>query len=88
MYCKVQEKHHLCHEDYLYPQCSCAVAVRSGKDVFIIDVCDSKFKIHFPSCDDQVLKVIKANDKYYKVFLKKKFINSMLIYVNIDNEYK
>lgn len=68
MYCKVQEKHHLCHENYLYPRCSCAVAVRSGKDVFMIDVCDSKFLIHFPFCGDKVLKVIRANDKYYKVF--------------------
>lgn len=58
----------MCHPDIFYPRCSCAVAVRSGKDVFIVDICDKQF-IHFPSCGDGVLKVIKTNDKYFKVSL-------------------
>ena len=71
LYCtlKVQEKHHLCYASYSYPRCSCAVAVRSGKDVFIVDICNSRTIINFPSCEDKVLKVIKVNDRYYKVCL-------------------
>lgn len=83
IFLKVQEKHHLCHERYTYPRCSCAVAVRSGKDVFMVDICNSKSIIHFPSCGDRVLKVIKTNDRYYKVFLKymkKKSIILQLMY--------
>lgn len=57
----------MCHPNHQYPRCSCAVAVRSGKDVFIIDICNSKSIIHFPSCDDGTLKVIKTDDRYYKV---------------------
>lgn len=59
----------MCHPDYSYPRCSCAVAVRSGKDVFIVDICNIKPIIDFPSCGDGVLKVIKINDKYFKVSL-------------------
>ena len=66
---KVQEKHHLCHPRYPYPRCSCAVAVRSGKDVFIVDICNSRTIINFASCGDKVLKVIKVNDRNYKVKL-------------------
>lgn len=43
------------------------MAVRSGKDVFIVDICNKQHIIHFPSCGDGVLKVIKKNDRYYKV---------------------
>ena len=68
---KVQEKHHLCHPRYPYPRCSCAVAVRSGKDVFIVDICNAKTVINFPTCDDKILKVIKVDDRYYKVKLVK-----------------
>ncbi|XP_062578161.1 LOW QUALITY PROTEIN: uncharacterized protein LOC134240066 [Saccostrea cucullata] len=64
---EVQEKHHMCHPDYSYPRCTCAVAVRSGKDVFIVDICSTQTVINFPSCEDKVLKVIKATDKLYKV---------------------
>lgn len=66
---KVQERHHWCHPERSYPRCSCAVAVSSGKDVFIVDICNKQPIIHFPSCGDGVLKVIKTNDKYFKVFL-------------------
>lgn len=68
-YQKVQEKHHRCHQRYPYPRCSCAVAVRSGKDVFIVDICNSRAIINFPSCGDKVMKVIKVNDRNYKVKL-------------------
>lgn len=46
-----------------------------GKDVFMVDICNLKFIIYFLFCGDRVLKVIKINDRYYKVFLKymKKF---------------
>ena len=66
---KVQQKHHRCHRRYSYPRCSCAVAVRSGKDVFIVDICNYNAIINFPSCGDKVLKVIKVNDRNYKVKL-------------------
>ena len=71
---KVQEKHHLCHPSYSYPRCSCAVAVRSGKDIFTVDICNSRTIINFPLCEDKTLNVIKKNDRYYKV--KQSFISS------------
>lgn len=43
------------------------MAVRSGKDVFIVDICNKQQIIHFPSCGDGILKVIIRNDKYYRV---------------------
>ncbi|XP_061167273.1 uncharacterized protein LOC133176126 [Saccostrea echinata] len=64
---EVQEKHHKCYHAYNYPRCTCAVAVRSGKDVFIVDICNTQTIINFPTCEDKVLKVIKTSDKLYKV---------------------
>nr|XP_022310403.1 uncharacterized protein LOC111115834 isoform X2 [Crassostrea virginica] len=64
---EVQEKHHLCHPSYSYPRCSCAVAVRSGKDIFTVDICNSRTIINFPLCEDKTLNVIKKNDRYYKI---------------------
>lgn len=66
---QVQTKHHLCDPNQGIPRCNCAVAVRSGKDVFLIDFCNSVTIINFPSCEDKVLKVIKTNDRYYKVII-------------------
>lgn len=66
-YQKVQEKHHICSPGYSYPRCSCAVAVRSGRDIFVVDICNSRTVINFPSCEDKILNVIKKNDRYYKV---------------------
>nr|XP_022312815.1 uncharacterized protein LOC111117870 isoform X2 [Crassostrea virginica] len=64
---EVQEKHHLCYPRYTYPRCSCAVAVRSGKDIFTVDICNSRTIINFPLCEDKTLNVIKKNDRYYKI---------------------
>lgn len=69
----------MCHPDISYPRCSCAVAVRSGKDVFIVDICNKQPIIHFSSCGDGVLKVIKTNDKYFKVFLISFKISNMAL---------
>lgn len=49
------------------PRCVCAVAARSGQDVFTIDACYRRQYINFPICKENSLKVIKETDKVYKV---------------------
>ncbi|XP_056007282.1 uncharacterized protein LOC125666050 [Ostrea edulis] len=66
---EVQVKHHLCHPSHTYPRCTCAVAVRSGRDIFTVDICSGNKLINFPLCEDKVLKVIRKNDKRYQVLL-------------------
>ncbi|XP_062607422.1 von Willebrand factor D and EGF domain-containing protein-like, partial [Saccostrea cucullata] len=64
---EVQEKHFMCTHG---ATCNCAVAVRSGRDVFTIDMCGRQREIiNFPLCDDSVLKVVKKADRLYEVLL-------------------
>jgi hypothetical protein len=50
-------------------RCVCGLAARSGKDVLIIDACNTQHYMDFPVCEDSALKVIKEGDKAYKVRL-------------------
>lgn len=49
------------------PQCVCAVAARSGRDLFIIDVCNGREFIEFPLCDDKSLQVHRESELIYRV---------------------
>ncbi|XP_061170736.1 uncharacterized protein LOC133180186 [Saccostrea echinata] len=64
----IQSKHHLCIPSYDGPWCVCAVAARAGRDVFVIDLCGENKVISYELCEDNVLKVTKIHDKYYKVY--------------------
>ncbi|XP_061185215.1 uncharacterized protein LOC133193273 [Saccostrea echinata] len=64
----IQSKHHLCFPSYDGPWCVCAVAARAGRDVFVIDLCGENKIIGYELCEDNVLKVTKIHDKYYKVY--------------------
>uniref|UniRef100_K1QCJ6 Uncharacterized protein n=1 Tax=Magallana gigas TaxID=29159 RepID=K1QCJ6_MAGGI len=60
----VQVRHENC---WGRPRCVCAVAARSGQDVFTIDACYRRQYINFPICKENSLKVIKETDKVYKI---------------------
>ncbi|XP_061170731.1 von Willebrand factor D and EGF domain-containing protein-like [Saccostrea echinata] len=64
----IQSKHHLCIPSYDGPWCVCAVAARAGRDVFVIDLCGENKVISYELCEDNVLKVTKIYDKYYKIY--------------------
>ncbi|XP_065927240.1 von Willebrand factor D and EGF domain-containing protein isoform X2 [Magallana gigas] len=61
---EVQVRHENC---WGRPRCVCAVAARSGQDVFTIDACYRRQYINFPICKENSLKVIKETDKVYKI---------------------
>ena len=47
--------------------CNCAVAVRSGRDVFIISKCDGFLTKHMFSCEDNAMTIIEEGREKYKV---------------------
>ncbi|KAK3104992.1 hypothetical protein FSP39_014820, partial [Pinctada imbricata] len=47
--------------------CACGVAVRAGRDIFVMDTCSNSTIIDFPVCDDGVLDVRSDGDKKWKV---------------------
>ncbi|XP_060064920.1 LOW QUALITY PROTEIN: von Willebrand factor D and EGF domain-containing protein-like [Ylistrum balloti] len=51
--------------------CVCAIAVRAGGDVFVIDRCPGIYRpvFQFRSCEDYLLDVRKINDNVYKIYL-------------------
>ncbi|XP_062600788.1 von Willebrand factor D and EGF domain-containing protein-like isoform X2 [Saccostrea cucullata] len=63
---QVQVRHHKCFNPNA--RCICAIAVRSGRDVFMFDACNGRQYINFPICDDKSLKVVRVTDKSYKIF--------------------
>ncbi|KAK3588319.1 hypothetical protein CHS0354_014894, partial [Potamilus streckersoni] len=52
---EVQLKTKSCYRNGGTPFCPCGVAVRAGRDVFVVDKCDSPQKIHMKQCLDGVL---------------------------------
>ncbi|XP_062574323.1 von Willebrand factor D and EGF domain-containing protein-like, partial [Saccostrea cucullata] len=66
---EVQTRHEKCHAKYPFPQCTCAVSIQSGKDVFMIDICENNNFMDFLICQDNVIEVYKITDKNYKVLL-------------------
>ncbi|XP_061171056.1 von Willebrand factor D and EGF domain-containing protein-like [Saccostrea echinata] len=63
---EVHVRHHKCF--WPNARCICALAARSGRDVFIFDACNGRRYINFPICDDKSLKVVKVTDMSYKIF--------------------
>lgn len=51
--------------------CVCAIAVRAGGDVFVIDRCPTIYRpiFAFRSCEDHILDVRKINENNYKIYL-------------------
>jgi hypothetical protein len=67
---KVQERTKYCFGGGRGPVCACAVAVRAGADVFMINRCGTINFLDFVSCDDGgIIQVEKLNDATYKVIL-------------------
>ncbi|KAL3847607.1 hypothetical protein ACJMK2_018510 [Sinanodonta woodiana] len=68
--------------------CACAVAVRAGGDLFMINICSKPRLITFVSCAESILQVTQINPNLYKVFMPlgtTVYINILSdIYLNID----
>uniref|UniRef100_A0A8W8J040 VWFD domain-containing protein n=1 Tax=Magallana gigas TaxID=29159 RepID=A0A8W8J040_MAGGI len=51
------------------PYCVCAVAVRAGADVFVIDRCPHKpIRIKYMSCRENLLDARKLDEKNYRIY--------------------
>uniref|UniRef100_A0A8W8J2H1 VWFD domain-containing protein n=1 Tax=Magallana gigas TaxID=29159 RepID=A0A8W8J2H1_MAGGI len=51
------------------PFCVCAVAVRAGADVFVIDRCPYKpIRIKYMSCNENLLDARKLDEKNYRIY--------------------
>ncbi|WAR02988.1 ZAN-like protein [Mya arenaria] len=63
---EVQQKTKLCNRNRA--MCACGVAVRAGKDVFMINRCGSIHYIDFSHCGEGgILEVLEINSKKYRV---------------------
>ncbi|XP_052798930.1 von Willebrand factor D and EGF domain-containing protein-like isoform X2 [Mya arenaria] len=63
---EVQQKTKPCNNDHA--MCACGVAVRAGKDVFMINRCGSIHYIDFVHCGEGgILEVLEINSKKYRV---------------------
>ena len=49
--------------------CNCGVAIRAGRDVFVVSTCDNQIQIGYTQCDDAVLVVKKETDLTYSVVI-------------------
>ncbi|XP_062617367.1 mucin-2-like [Saccostrea cucullata] len=53
------------------PHCTCGVAVQAGRDVFVIDRCESRKRLRrmmYTSCMDHTLEVRKRHDYLYNMY--------------------
>ncbi|KAH3858727.1 hypothetical protein DPMN_101354 [Dreissena polymorpha] len=50
-------------------KCNCGVAVRAGRDVYVINVCNGYIDIGYRQCSDKALTVKKENDYTYTIYL-------------------
>ncbi|KAK3609733.1 hypothetical protein CHS0354_011424 [Potamilus streckersoni] len=68
--------------------CACAVAVRAGGDLFMINICSTPRLISFVSCAESILQVTRMSPNLYKVFMPLGTIVDIIIwydvYLNID----
>ncbi|XP_060604052.1 von Willebrand factor D and EGF domain-containing protein-like [Ruditapes philippinarum] len=65
---EVQERTKYCFGGGRGPVCACAVAVRAGADVFMINRCGTINFLDFVNCDDGgIIQVEKLNDAVYKI---------------------
>lgn len=64
---QIQHKIAFCTDNTSVAKCNCGVAVRAGRDVYVIDVCDRYIDIGYKRCGDQALTVKKDSDFTYTV---------------------
>lgn len=67
LHCQVQHKISHCTDASSKAKCNCGVAVRAGRDVYVINVCDRFLDIGYRHCGDDALTVKKDNDFTYTV---------------------
>ncbi|KAK3084619.1 hypothetical protein FSP39_016411 [Pinctada imbricata] len=64
------------------PRCVCAIGIRAGNDLFVIDRCPSRrLLIGFKSCGDNVLDARKITEFQYKVY----FPTGMYVEILLDD---
>ncbi|KAL3846768.1 hypothetical protein ACJMK2_017727 [Sinanodonta woodiana] len=49
--------------------CACAVAVRAGGDIFLIDLCGSPGLIKYVSCKESILDVRQITPYFYQIYM-------------------
>ncbi|XP_060592666.1 von Willebrand factor D and EGF domain-containing protein-like [Ruditapes philippinarum] len=81
---EVQEQTKTCNNQHA--TCACGVAIRAGKDVFMINRCGSINYLGFTKCEDGgILQVIRINDYTYTVFTP---IGTKITIRLFQNEYE
>ncbi|KAL3846765.1 hypothetical protein ACJMK2_017724 [Sinanodonta woodiana] len=63
---EVQMKTKKCNN---FATCACAVAVRAGGDIFLIDLCGSPGLIKYASCKENILDVRQITAYYYQIHM-------------------
>ncbi|XP_053377681.1 neurogenic locus notch homolog protein 1-like isoform X15 [Mercenaria mercenaria] len=70
------------------PTCICAVAIRAGRDVFMINICGSINFFGFTHCGEGgILQIIKVNDNLYNIYTPtgtKITVSLLYGYINVD----
>ncbi|XP_053384896.1 uncharacterized protein LOC128550257 [Mercenaria mercenaria] len=66
---EIQHKVAPCTNENDKAKCNCGVAVRAGRDVYVINVCDNLLDIGHKHCGDEALTVKKDNDFTYTMYL-------------------
>ncbi|KAH3872712.1 hypothetical protein DPMN_035933 [Dreissena polymorpha] len=65
---QVQHRIANCTDGKSLAKCNCGVAVRAGRDVYVINVCNGYIDIGYRQCWDKALTVKKENDYTYTVY--------------------
>ncbi|XP_052268580.1 uncharacterized protein LOC127869962 [Dreissena polymorpha] len=66
---EVQHRIANCTDGKSQAKCNCGVAVRAGRDVYVINVCNGYIDIGYRQCLDKALTVKKENDYTYTIYL-------------------
>lgn len=71
-----------CNSDKAY--CNCAVAAKSGQDIYIITTCNGNLAFEYKACGDKQLKVKSFKSRKYKIF----FPYGAFVEVTIQHIYR
>ncbi|XP_052266898.1 uncharacterized protein LOC127868846 isoform X3 [Dreissena polymorpha] len=66
---EIQHRIANCTDGKSLAKCNCGVAVRAGRDVYVINVCNGYIDIGYRQCWDKALTVKKENDYTYTIYL-------------------
>ncbi|XP_052262075.1 uncharacterized protein LOC127865958 isoform X2 [Dreissena polymorpha] len=71
IYKNVEIQHRIanCTDGNSKAKCTCGVAVKAGRDVYVINVCNGYIDIGYRQCWDKALTVKKENDYTYTIYL-------------------